>query len=279
MELKGRPSLIVAVASGRPAKLNGVAGALRQIYPTLPVLVEHRDGSVVCMDPRIPSRFASFRAPIVVQSWPTELQDRDIGVDSEPVGREETERFANLRLDIMGSEHDCSNVNALFAVESGRLPRGAPADTPQAHLDPVRDMRDDVAVIAIEGMSGRRSVFQSDGTWIPIIVNGAAEATDPVVAARVKRRERERARDAGEPWTMADEAAIESGWHVREALGVDHDRSGRNWQSYLGQRTPREELIAAAIVRNWDGTLVSPHHSVGRSVDANPEGPDPVREL
>lgn len=273
----GPPPFVVAVGSGRPAKLRGVAAALRRIHPTLPLVVEHRDGTEERIDPRVPSRLAGLRGRIVVRAWPTELQDRGIGVDAEPVGYEETRRCALKRLDCMKREHPWTAVNGLVVIESGRLPRGEASErSPREPLDAVRDMRDDVAVIAIEGRDGRQQVFYSAGTWIPIIVSARGEATDPIDAARRKREERERRRrEGGPPWTAEDQAQIESGWHVREALGVDHDRSGRSWQSYVGSATPRERQIEEAIVRNWDPTLIDPRLPLGRTVEEEHDRADP----
>lgn len=274
---KGPPPFVVAVGSARPAKLSGVAGALRRIYPTLSVVIEHRDGAEERIAAWIPSRLARLCGRIDVRAWPTELQDRGVGVDAEPVGHEQTKSCALKRLDCMKREHPWTTVNGLVVIESGRLPR---ADTsgrsPKEPLGAVRDMRDDVAVIAIEGREGRRRVFYSAGTWIPIIVATGGETTDPVDAARRKREEKvRRERESGPAWTAEDEAQIESGWHVREALGVDHDRSGRSWQSYIGSATPREQLIEEAIVRNWDHTLIDPRMALGLAVDERRSRADP----
>jgi hypothetical protein len=268
------PPLPFAVASRRPAKLTGAAMGVGRIFPRHPVRIEHDDGSVVPIDPlQHPARFAPQRPPMVILSWPTELQDRtDIDVDAEPVGLRQTIDCATLRLDAMKQEHDCSQVGGLIAIENGRVSRrealGLP---PEEGLDPMRDMRLDLAVIAIEGANGRK-IFWSEGTWIPILVDGAQEATDPIDAARWARRERDRAREKGVPW-QGDPSAFESGYHVREALRVSHDRFGRSWQSYLGPS--RERLIEEAIVRNWDGRLVDPWRAVG----AEPQPKDPGIEL
>lgn len=217
--------LLFNVASQRPAKLQAVAQALKEIFPGRTVIIQPPQEKA--LDPGRIGKVPALRkelypdGAIIVQACPLELQARHPDVKAMPEGEEETTEYAILRLDTMKEEYDCSNADVLVAVESGLL-----------------DGRIDAAIIALEGRAGRPAIFRSEGTLIPIFVDAGGTARDAIAEAKARR-----------------DKNAEAGDSIRQILQITQDRGGTSWQQYLHPFTPRDRQIAEAIIKNWHHVL------------------------